>query len=76
MNVFPDNYLNFALNGGEDYALMFSAPEAIMAYLKRLIPETISVIGNIYDGPVGEIIINDNLGNHTLVAENGWDHYK
>ncbi len=75
MNIFPDHYMDFALYGGEDYALMFSAPENIMTHLKRLIPETIKIIGNIYDGPAGEVIINDNLGNR-LVAKNGWDHYK
>jgi thiamine-monophosphate kinase len=76
IDVFPDNYLDFALTGGEDYALMFTATGKMMERLKRLIPSTISVIGNMHGSRIGEVIINDKLGNHIEAAERGWDHYK
>ena len=76
INSFPDNYMDYALNGGEDYALMFSTSPKIMKHLKRIIPTPISVIGNVEDGPIGEVIIIDKLRNHILTASSGWDHYK
>ncbi len=76
INVFPDNYMDFALNGGEDYALIFSASPKIMDHLKGIIPAPISIIGNIHRGRIGEVIIIDKLGHHILTASGGWDHYK
>jgi thiamine-monophosphate kinase len=76
INVFPDNYMDYALNGGEDYALMFSTSPKIMKHLKRIVPAPISIIGNVEDGPIGEVIIIDKLRNHILTASSGWDHYK
>ena len=76
INVFPDNYMDFALNGGEDYALIFSASPKIMDHLKGIIPAPISIIGNMHRGRIGEVIIIDKLGHHILTASGGWDHYK
>lgn len=76
INVFPDNYMDFALNGGEDYALIFSASPKIMDHLKGIIPAPFSIIGNMHRGRIGEVIIIDKLGHHILTASGGWDHYK
>ena len=70
--VFPDNYKKYALIGGEDYELLFSAPKSTKDILMNIFVDinvNLSVIGEICKGE-GEIFVDGNLSEIT-----GWDHF-
>jgi thiamine-monophosphate kinase len=73
--VFPDNYLDLALYGGEDYKLLFTAPPAMMDRVMTRMPEGASIIGEITAGEPGRVFIVDSSGNETDAGRGGWDHF-
>ncbi|HEU0020506.1 MAG TPA: thiamine-phosphate kinase, partial [Dehalococcoidia bacterium] len=73
--VFPDHYLDLALNGGEDYKLLFTAPPAVMERVMTQLPEGASAIGQITPGEPGRVVIVDSAGTETVAARHGWDHF-
>ena len=73
--VFPEEWLDLALYGGEDYVLLFTAsPDAMAAALNRL-PPGASVIGEITDGQAGEVAVLDADGSPRPRGGAGWDHF-
>ena len=72
--AFPDQYLELALNGGEDYLLLFAVPEGLMAQVMPQLPAAAAVIGEITEGNPGQVIIVDASGVE-VAAGRGWDHY-
>lgn len=71
--AFRDDYLDYALNGGEDYELLFTAQNDVMKKIKNNINTNITIIGKIIEK---EIIILDELGNEINIDPKGWDHFK
>ncbi|MGA2639411.1 MAG: thiamine-phosphate kinase [Spirochaetia bacterium] len=70
---------HFALHGGEDYELLFTAPPGRAGKLaQRITSETgtpVSVIGEIISGGgQPELILPD--GSSRALEESGWDHFK
>lgn len=74
-SVFPENWLDLALYGGEDYVLLFTAPPEVMASVIDQLPDTAAVIGEITDGTSGTVTILDADGNPRLRGGAGWDHF-
>ncbi len=74
-NAFPDSFLDPALNGGEDYLLLFTAPEATVREVLPNLPEGAASIGEIVDGPAGQVTLVGPNGEETLVSRAGWDHF-
>ena len=73
--AFPDNCLDLALNGGEDYLLLFTAPEPAMTRVMPQLPEGAAVIGEITDGPAGQVTLVTADGKEEAVGRAGWDHF-
>ena len=73
-NTFPDRWLEFALSGGEDYEIIFTAKADIMDKATELLEERISVIGMIEDVD-GSVRILDSDGNVIETGSGGWDHF-
>lgn len=73
---FPENYLEMALTGGEDYELLFTATPTVMNKVKRLLKDDTFVIGEIEAGTAGDIFIVDSKGNRNTWQKLGWDHFK
>lgn len=69
--VFKEEALEFALSGGEDYELLFTAPQKVIAELQRELPFTI--IGEIIEGRGIELL--DEKGRPFLWQKKGWDHF-
>jgi thiamine-monophosphate kinase len=68
----PDRSLTLALNGGEDYELLFAAPPAV--HLPRsLAGVPITRIGHLTRGSA--ITILDSEGRRALLAPRGWEHF-
>ena len=73
--AFPDDWLDLALYGGEDYALLFTAPPAVMDAALPLLPAGAAVIGAITDGAPGQVAIIDGSGAVRPGRGAGWDHF-
>ena len=73
--VFPGDCLDLALNGGEDYLLLFTAPEEIMREVIPALPEGAAMIGQITDGEPGQITLVGTDGAETAIGRAGWDHF-
>ena len=75
---FPEDCLSLALEGGEDYVLLFTGPPEVV---ERLIPEMgegSAIIGCIDDaGPeLRRVSITDDSGTEIEAGEGGWDHFR
>ncbi|MBI4234476.1 MAG: thiamine-phosphate kinase [Chloroflexi bacterium] len=74
--AFPQEALELALGGGEDYELVFTAPPALMDEALRLLPPGATVIGEILPGPPGQVSVLDREGYPVPVRHGGWDHLR
>ncbi len=74
--AFPRDLLQLALGGGEDYELLFTAPEKVMAKVASSLPGQVSVIGEIVDGKAGEVKVLDEKGRAIPLKKGGWDHFR
>ena len=75
--VFPQEYMNKALGGGEDYQLLFTAPRELMERLLPMLPPPAAVIGEIVEGEAGQVMVVDsNTGERLMTPEGGWDHFR
>ncbi len=73
--AFPDDWLDLALYGGEDYVLMFTAPPDIMEAAMTRLPPGAAVVGEIGDAEPGSVVVLDGQGSPRLRAGAGWDHF-
>ncbi len=73
--VFPEDCLDLALYGGEDYLLVFTAPPKIMQVVVADLPEGAAVLGEICEGRPGDITLVRHEGAETAIGRAGWDHF-
>ncbi len=74
--AFPSDYLDLALYGGEDYLLLFTAPEPVMTRAISALPPGAAVVGEITDGPAGQVMLVGADGSETTASRAGWDHFQ
>lgn len=74
--TYPDDWLDLALNGGEDYQLLFTARSSLMSEVLPQLPEGSALIGEITEARAGEVIIVGFDGQETAADPGGWDHYR
>ncbi len=74
-SAFPDDCLDLALYGGEDYLLLFTAPEAVMREVIPALPEGAAVLGEITNGTPGQVTLLMEDGKETTIGRGGWDHF-
>ena len=72
----PQTALGMALNGGEDYELVFTAPHSIIASLQGQLESGFHIIGIIVDGEPGQVRVVDRDGGPLEVDAQGWDHLR
>ncbi len=73
--AFPDDWLDLALYGGEDYVLLFAAPPDIMDDAMARLPDGAAVIGEITTGEPGSVTVLDHSGDPLARRGAGWDHF-
>lgn len=67
-----------ALTGGDDYELLFTAPESARPALARLAADTgvpITGIGRLTPGTAGEVTVLDAAGQPMALERRGWVHF-
>ena len=70
--IFPEEYKNYALGGGEDYELLFTASPNNQENIKKIAEKNelnLSIIGEVNNGN-GEIMLDG-----SLTDPKGWDHF-
>jgi thiamine-monophosphate kinase len=73
--VFPEECLDLALYGGEDYQLLFTASSQVMEQVLPRLPEGSAIIGEITPGPPGQVTVVDAAGVEVTADRAGWDHF-
>ena len=72
---FPDDWLDLALGGGEDYELLFTASASAMNDLQSIVDVPISVVGKVTEDE-NSVVITDSDGNAMAVGHGGWNHFE
>lgn len=78
--LFPDDWLELALRGGEDYELLICASPEVMAESMRQaasVGATLTVIGRILDAAGGptELVVRDGDGTAIELGSGAFDHF-
>lgn len=74
--AFPKSALSMALNGGEDYELLFTASPDIMTMLQDRLEHGLHVIGMIMDSTPSQVYLFDENGEPVELPDTGWDHFR
>ncbi len=72
--AFPERCMTMALEGGEDYELLFTAPADVVERAETEIAAPVTVIGEIREGDAG-VEVRDGRGETLRVGAGGWDHF-
>ncbi len=73
--AYPEEWLDLALGGGEDYELLFTAPPDVMSRATQLLETPVAVIGEIVSGH-RDVLVLDERGERVAVRSGGWDHFR
>ena len=73
--IFPQDWLDLALHGGEDYQLLFAADPDTMDRVLALLPQPAAVVGEVIEGEPGRVSILDGQGEELASESGGWDHF-
>jgi thiamine-monophosphate kinase len=74
--AFPDDSLQMALTGGEDYELLFSAPVHVIEKVQKTLNCSVTIIGEIVDNPLHKVDLINKEGNLVPLQNRGWEHFK
>ena len=74
--AYPDDYLDLALGGGEDYLLLFTAPAEVMALVMPQLSQGAAVVGELLPGEPGRVSVLDVDGSERPESGAGWDHFR
>ena len=74
--MFGTSAIELALNGGEDYELVFTASQSVLDQLSDETRESITVIGTVSDSSsdTGHVTVRDENGDAYEPIHKGWDH--
>jgi thiamine-monophosphate kinase len=73
---FKEDFLQMALTGGEDYELLFTAPDYIIKNVKKALDCPVTTIGEIVDDLTQKVTLVDISGNIVPLSYAGWEHFK
>lgn len=68
--------LDYALAGGEDFELLFTAPTEIVQQVRSTLTLPVSVIGDIILNHPGSVAVSGGRGKERGPKGTGWDHLK
>ena len=74
--TFPERSLELALGGGEDYQLLFTAPDDTMQKVMAKLGPPATIVGEIVAGEPGKVTVLDDSGEPIDALPPGWDHFR
>ena len=72
--AYPEDALALATSGGEDYELLMTADEQMLARVAEALTTHLTIIGRMADSTEHRPRLLDDAGNERSVAVRGWDH--
>ncbi|MCH7737856.1 MAG: thiamine-phosphate kinase [Chloroflexi bacterium] len=72
---FPEDCVELALGGGEDYVLLFTGRPAKVNHVVSGLSGGAAVIGELSEGEPGKIKVVDSQGKEIPAGKWGWDHF-
>lgn len=75
-DAFPQGYLQLALNGGEDYELLFTGKEEVVFKVITRLGPSAAVMGRIVADHPGIVQVLDERGGEFHLDRHGWDHFR
>ncbi len=73
-DTFPEGWLHLALNGGEDYQLLFTGSDAVVGAAVATLEQAAEVGRIVADHP-GRVRVVDDGGAEIALHRSGWDHF-
>ena len=73
-DAYPEGWLQLALNGGEDYELLFTGADAVVEAAVTTLPLA-AVVGRIVADHPGRVRVVDAGGADVALSRSGWDHF-
>lgn len=73
--AFGEDALKLALTGGEDYELLFTAPERLIEKVKGFLTAPVTVIGEVAKGGPHEVALIDEYSKRIEWEVGGWEHF-
>ncbi len=67
--------IEYALAGGEDFELLFTAPPELMDRVRTTLKTSVSVIGDVISEHPGQVAVSGNRGQLLDPKAKGWDHF-
>ena len=67
--------MQLALNGGEDYELLFTGSEEVVTGALSALGPSASVIGRLVAEHPGRVRVLNDDGTDIDIARRGWDHF-
>jgi thiamine-monophosphate kinase len=74
-SYFGEECMEMALTGGEDYELLFTAPQAVIEKIKERLSCPVTFIGRITEGVSGQVTVYT-VGGQLTCGQGGWDHFR
>ena len=74
-SVWPEQALELALSGGEDYELAIVGPRAAMERYVAASDNAVTVIGEVVAADTPSVRVLDAEGNEIELARRGWNHF-
>lgn len=75
-DAFPKDYLSLALNGGDDYELLFTGGEEMISRSVAMLGSWATVLGRIVAEHPGQVDVVHENGDWTQLTTGGWDHFR
>ena len=73
--AFPGDYLQMALNGGEDYELLFAGSREVVDRALAGLDSSASIVGRLVAKHPGQVRVLDDHGADIEISKRGWDHF-
>jgi thiamine-monophosphate kinase len=73
--TFPDEAVEMAVSGGEDYELLFMGPVELIDRVRARFVQPITVIGEMVEDGEGRVRFLDDAGHEMTFESAGWDHF-
>jgi thiamine-monophosphate kinase len=74
--TFPNEYIDLALYGGEDYHILFTGTPDKVAQVITKMSDGAAIIGEITRGDPGQVTLVYPNGERTVSSRKGWDHFR